>query len=62
MIFRFNGSFRYFKFLSTVTSIRTIVVHYGTFVHPKNNLGCVTSIRTIVLYYGASTQLQLSVW
>ena len=31
-----------------MTLIRTIVVCYGIFVHPQNNLGWVTLIRSIV--------------
>ena len=36
----------------TLTSFRVSVVHYGTFVHPQNNMRCVTLIRTIVVHYG----------
>ena len=35
----------------TVTWSRAIVVCYGTFEHPRTNLGYVTSIRTIVAHY-----------
>ena len=39
--------------LGTVISIKILVIHYGTFVHPQNNLGSGTLIRTIVAHYGS---------
>ena len=36
----------------TVALIRTILVCYGTFVHPQINPGNMTSIRTIEACYG----------
>ena len=44
-----------------VTSIRTIIAHFGKFVHPENNPGlCDKLIRTIVAHYCTCVVTQYS--